>query len=114
MNKQTIFLIIAILAGLGLVGVVVLLILRPDATATLTNFLFTLLTLLAGFGGIATMQAQQNKEIATIKSNTNGTLSELREENATLRSQLAKHAPQALVAVETGPVDVSDKLRRDL
>ncbi|WP_449408362.1 hypothetical protein [Microbacterium maritypicum] len=114
MNKQTVFLIIAILSGLGLIGVVILLLFKPDATATLTNFLFTLLSLLAGFGGLAAMQAQQNKEIATIKTNTNGTLTSLREENAELRSLLAQHAPQALVAAETGPIDVSDKLRRDL
>jgi hypothetical protein len=115
MNKQTVFLIISILAGLGLVGVVLLLLFKPDATATLTNFLFTLLSLLAGFGGLAAMQAQQNKEIATIKTNTNGTLSRKDEEIAELRTLLAKHAPQALVeAAETGPIDVSEKLRRDL
>ncbi|RBO72765.1 hypothetical protein [Microbacterium sp. H6] len=104
MNKQTIFLIISILAGLGLIGVVLLLIVKPDATATLMNFLFTLLTLLAGFGGLATMQAQQNKEIATIKANTNGTLSRKEEEIAVLRGALAEHAPEALRDVETGAV----------
>lgn len=115
MNKQTVFLIIAILAGLGLVGVVILLLFKPDATATLTNFLFTLLSLLAGFGGLAAMQAKQNQELETIKTNTNGTLSRKDEEIAELRALVAKHAPHALVeAAETGPIDVSDKLRRDL
>lgn len=115
MNKQVIFIIIAILAGLGLLGVFALQLIRPDASATLINFVFQLLMLLGGFGGLAAMQAQQNKEIETIKTNTNGTLSRKDEEIAELRAQLAKHAPQALVEVtETGPVDISDKLRRDL
>lgn len=114
MNKQIIFFIIASIAGLGMVGVFVLLLIRPDASATLVNFLFQLLAVLGGFGGLAVGLAQQNKEIATIKTNTNGTLSRKDEEIAALRSKLAEHAPQALVEVETGPVDVSGKLRRDL
>ncbi len=114
MNKQLIFIIIAAIAGIGTIGVFVMLLIRPDATATLVNYLFQLLALLGGFGGLAAMQAQQNKEIETIKTNTNGTLSRKDEEIAALRSKLAEHAPQALVEVETGPIDVSDKLRRDL
>lgn len=115
MNKQIIFIIIAVLAGLGLIGVFALQLIRPDATATLINFLFQLLMLLGGFGGLAVMQASQNKEIETIKTNTNGTLSRKEDEIAALRSKLAAVDPQALVeAAETGPIDVSEKLRRDL
>lgn len=107
MNKQTIFIIIASIAGLGTVGVFVLLLIRPDATATLINYLFQLLALLGGFGGLAAMQAQQNKEIATIKTNTNGTLSRKDEEIAQLRSALAAHAPSALLTVETGEIPLT-------
>lgn len=116
MNKQVIFIIIAMLAAVGLIGVFVLQLIRPDASATLINFVFQLLMLLGGFGGLAAMQAQQNKEIETIKTNTNGTLSRKDEEIATLRAKLAEHAPQALVeeAVETGPIEVTGRLRRDL
>lgn len=114
MNKQLIFFIIALIAGLGMIGVFVLLLIRPDASATLVNFLFQLLAVLGGFGGLAVGLAQQNKEIETIKTNTNGTLSRKDEEIATLRAALATHAPQALQEVETGPIDVSGKLRRDL
>lgn len=115
MNKTLIFVVIAVLAGLGIIGVFALQLIRPDASATLINFVFQLLMLLGGFGGLAAMQFQQNKEIETIKTNTNGTLSRKDEEIATLRATLAEHAPQALVEVaETGPIDVSGKLRRDL
>ncbi|MEX0158228.1 MULTISPECIES: hypothetical protein [unclassified Microbacterium] len=114
MNKQVIFIIIASLAAVGLAGVFALQLLRPEASATLINFVFQLLMLLGGFGGLAAMQAQQNKEIETIKTNTNGTLTRRDDEIAALRSKLAEHAPQALAEVETGAIDVSDKLRRDL
>ncbi|PCE13982.1 hypothetical protein AUC47_04865 [Microbacterium sp. SZ1] len=107
MNKQVIFIIIAILAGIGLVGVFALQLIRPDATATLINFLFQLLMLLGGFGGLAAMQAQQNKEIETIKTNTNGTLSRKDEEIAALRATLAEHAPQALVETDTAAIPIT-------
>lgn len=113
MNKQLIFIIIAIIAGLGTIGVFVLLLIRPDATATLINFLFQLLALLGGFGGLAAMQAQQNKEIATIKTNTNGTLSRKDDEIATLRTALAEHAPNALRAVEAGEIPVTRAALRE-
>lgn len=113
MNKQTIFIIIAILAGVGIIGVFALQLIRPDATATMINFLFQVLVLLGGFGGLATMQAQQNKEIETIKANTNGTLSRKDDEIAALRSALAEHAPQALRVVETGPIPVTRSQLRD-
>lgn len=106
MNKQLIFIIIAALGGLGIVGVFVLLLIRPDATATLISFLFQLLAMLAAFGGLAYVQG---KEIETIKSNTNGTLTRRDEEIAALRAKLAAHAPQALVEVtETGPITIKE------
>lgn len=104
MNKQVIFIIIAIIAALGTIGVFVLQLLRPDATATLVNYLFQLLALLGGFGGLAYMQGQQGREIETIKKNTNGTLSRKDDEIATLRGELATHAPEALRQVDTSAV----------
>jgi hypothetical protein len=107
MNKTLIFIIIAVLAGLGLIGVFALQLVRPDASATLINFVFQLLMLLGGFGGLAAMQAQQNKEIETIKKNTNGTLTRKDDEIATLRAALAEHAPDAFRVVETGEIPVT-------
>lgn len=103
-KKQIIFFIVAVIAGLGLVGVFVLQLIRPDASATLINFVFQLLMMLGGFGGLAAMQSQQNKQIDTIKNNTNGTLTRKDDEIATLRAALAEHAPEALAKVETGPL----------
>lgn len=108
MNKQLIFIIIAAIAAVGLVGVFIMQLIRPDASATLINFVFQLLALLGGFGGLAAMQAQQNKEIETIKTNTNGTLSRKDDEIGALRAKLAEHAPQALVEdAETGATPIT-------
>lgn len=106
MNKQTTFLVIAILAGVGLLGVIALQLFRPDASATFIDFAFQLLMLLGGFGGLAKMQAQQGKEIQTIKKNTNGTLSRKDDEIATYRAALAEHAPDVLRQVETEAVPI--------
>lgn len=113
MNKQIIFIIIAVLAGIGLIGVFALQLIRPDASATLINFIFQLLMLLGGFGGLAAMQSQQNKEIATIKTNTNGTLSRKDEEIAVLRAALAQHAPEALRVVETDTIPITRAQMRE-
>ncbi|CAH0262988.1 hypothetical protein SRABI98_03556 [Microbacterium sp. Bi98] len=106
MNKQTTFIVIAVLAGLGLVGVIALQLVRPDASATFIDFVFQLLMLLGGFGGLAYMQGQQGKEIQTIKKNTNGTLSRKDDEIATYRAALAEHAPHVLRQVETDAVPI--------
>lgn len=115
MNKTLAFILIVALAVVGLAGVVVLLIIRPEATDTLMNFLMQLLVLLGGFGGLAAIQARQGKEIETIKHNTNGTLSAKDNEIATLRAALAEHAPQALARVETEstPLPTRAQLRED-
>jgi len=115
MNKTLAFILIAALAVVGLAGVVVLLILRPEAVDTLTNLLMQLLIMLGGFGGLAAIQSRQGEEIKTIKHNTNGTLTAKEDEIAKLRATLAEHAPQALANVETGSVPTATRaqLRED-
>lgn len=113
MNKQVIFIIVALLGGLGLIGVFALQLIRPDASATLINFVFQLLMLLGGFGGLAAMQAKQNQEIETIKTNTNGTLSRKDEDIADLRAALALHAPDALRALDASSSTLTRAQLRD-
>lgn len=114
MNKTVIFITFTALAGVGLIGSVALLIFRPEASQDFTTLLITVLGLATTAAGTFYALGKQGQEIATIKSNTNGTLTRKDDEIATLRAALAEHAPQALAQVETGPIDVSDKLRRDL
>ncbi|KKX96685.1 hypothetical protein [Microbacterium sp. Ag1] len=114
MNKTVIFITFTALAAVGLIGSVALLILRPEASQDFTTLLITVLGLATTAAGTFYALGKQGQEIATIKSNTNGTLTRKEDEIAALRAKLAEHAPEALVEVETGPIDVSDKLRRDL
>lgn len=114
MNKTVMFVVFAALAIFGLVGTVVLLILAPESSREFTSLLITVLGLATTAGGTFYALGKQGQELETIKKNTNGTLSRKDDEIAALRAQLAVHAPEALVAVETGPIDVSNKLRRDL
>lgn len=106
MNKQLTFIVTAGVAGLGLVGVAVMMVVKPEAADDLAGYLFQLIPILGAFGGLAAMQHQQGKEIETIKHNTNGTLSKRDEDIVTLRAKLAEVDPEALAEVDatTGAV----------
>jgi mannitol-specific phosphotransferase system IIBC component len=93
MNKTTTYLAFAALIGLVITGTVVLLIVRPDATATLVTQATILLGILASF-------AAQANNLETIKKNTNGTLSKATEERqaAERRAQAAEARVAALEA----------------
>ena len=75
MNRTVIFVTFAALAGVGILGFTIILILRPDASATYTALLTTILglvTLAAGqFYGFGKTQEQ----IKQVEVQTNGTLS---------------------------------------
>ncbi|GAA0959176.1 hypothetical protein [Frigoribacterium faeni] len=97
MNKTAAFIAFIGLAAVGLIGSVVLAIHRPDATATFTSLIVTILGLAVTAVGTFYALGKQGEKIDTIKSQTNGTLSALREdnqslhqENAALREQVAK------------------------
>lgn len=59
---------------------------RP--TSTFLLFGSTILGNLAIFGGLGYAQSKQGEQLKTIKTQTNGTLSKLREENARLHAAL--------------------------
>lgn len=88
MNKTVVFIAFTALAAVGIAGLVVLMIHRPDATATFTSTLVTILGLAVTAAGTFYALGKQGEKIDTIKTQTNGTLSVLREENARLNSEL--------------------------
>lgn len=88
MNKTVLFVTFAALAAIGLVGGLVLLIHRPDATATFTSLLVTVLGLVATAAGTFYALGKQGDKLEQIHKQTNGTLSALQEENARLTAQL--------------------------
>lgn len=90
MNKTTLFVIFAALAGLGLVGYVTILVLAPEQS---TAFVGTLISILAIVSGSATTFWMLGKNQATldeVKTQTNGINSALREENERLQRELVE------------------------
>lgn len=88
MNKNIIFVSFAVLAGLGLIGCAVLLIVRPDATATFTSTLTIILGLVVTAASTFYGFGKQSEKLETIAKQTNGTLSALHEENTRLTNML--------------------------
>ncbi|MBO0983938.1 hypothetical protein [Rathayibacter sp. SD072] len=75
MNKTVMFVTFAALAGLGLVGALVLSIHRPDATATFTGLIVTVLGLVATAAGTFYGLGKVNEKLDEVKTQTNGNLS---------------------------------------
>lgn len=95
MNKTTVFVCFSALAAVGLIGAVVLAIHRPDATATFTSLIVTVLGISASAAGTFYALGKQGEKLDAIKTQTNGTLSALREDNARLNAALLEvHKPE--------------------
>lgn len=110
MNKTATFITFSTLAALGIIGSVVLLLLRPDASATFLSLIVTILGLVTT--GAATIYGfgKQGEAIQKIERQTNGTLSALQEENNRLTRELVaaaaqqtpgEHAASSFLASET-------------
>lgn len=95
MNKTVVFIAFTALAAVGIAGLVVLMIHRPDATATFTSTLVTILGLAVTAAGTFYALGKQGEKIDTIKTQTNGTLSKLREDNARLNAELLEARTEA-------------------
>lgn len=89
MNKTVMFVTFAILAGLGIVGTAVLVAFRPDATATFTNLLITVLGLVSVAGATFYGFGKQSDKLDTVVRQTNGQLSSKEDEISRLRQKLA-------------------------
>lgn len=112
MNKTAVFVTFAALAAVGLIGCTILLIFRPEATATFTSTLITVLGLAVSAAGTFYALGKQGEKIQEIQEQTNGNLHRRDQEIERLTRENIELAKQ--VPTDTGAVDVSDKLRRDL
>lgn len=88
MNRTAITIGFFTLAALGVIGAVLILTVRPESFEALTSLLVTIL-------GIATTGAvtfsaldKQDKKLDTIRTQTNGANTALRDENTSLTAQL--------------------------
>lgn len=81
MNRTVMFITFAALAALGLLGSIVLLIHRPDATATFTSFVVQTLGLVAVAAGTFYGLGKANEKLEVVRAQTNGNLTKLQGEN---------------------------------
>jgi hypothetical protein len=102
MNRTVVFVTFAALAGVLVLGSVILAIHRPDATATLNSLIVTVLAVVAGSAGTFYGLGKLNEKVDAVQRQTNGTLSkkdeeiaQLRVENRELHVQAAKEASSA-------------------
>lgn len=98
LSKTVAFIVIGTLALVGIVGVVLLNILRPDASATFIGQVTTILGLVVTAAGTLYGLGKVTEKVEIVQRQTNGTLSALREENDRLTREnvaLAKQVPSA-------------------
>jgi len=89
-NKYKLVITIAyfVLAVVAVIVVALIAIFRPDATATMIQFIGTVLGIASTGAVTFYMLGKQNEKIEQVKVQTNGANSELREENARLTAQI--------------------------
>jgi hypothetical protein len=113
MNKTAAFISFAALAAVGLIGSVVLAIHRPDATATFTGLIVTVLGLAASAAGTFYALGKQGEKIDAVAKNVNGNSTRMLDTIETQQQQI--HALlSALPAVgATSPVDTTPPMSED-
>lgn len=90
MNKTAVFICFSALAAIGLIGATVLAIHRPDASATFTSLIVTVLGIAASAAGTFYALGKQGEKLDTIRTQTNGTLSKLTEDLQTKNTEIAE------------------------
>lgn len=104
MNKTAVFVVFSILAALGIIGMVALLIWRPDATATFTAFIVQILGIAVVAAGTFYGFGKTNEKLEAVEKQTNGNLHrrDLEIERLTLENiELAKQLPPTDGSVPT-------------
>ena len=89
------FLTICGLVAIGLVGATVIILIKPDATATFTNTFVLIAGIAISFAGtvgivapIARKTSRVEKSVEAVRTQTNGTLTRLLERNRQLVEEL--------------------------
>jgi hypothetical protein len=105
LNKTVVFICFIALAGVGLAGAVVILLHKPEASATFTTLLVTVLGLAVSAAGTFYALGKQGEKLDDIKKQTNGTTTTLMAENTRLTNLLAARGinPDRDAIAEQGP-----------
>ena len=75
-----VFITIASLVALGLVGATLIILIRPDATATFTNTFILIIGIAISFAGTVGIVSPIARRVKVVEKQTNGTLSKKDEE----------------------------------
>lgn len=89
MNKTALFITFAAVATVGLVGLGLIYLQAPEQAPGFIAGLVTVLGLVSASATTFYMLGKQDEKLEVIKTNTNGNLSRLQDENAALRAQIA-------------------------
>lgn len=112
MNKTAAFLAFAGLAAVGLIGSVVLAIHRPDATATFTGLIVTVLGLAATAAGTFYALGKQGEKIDVVAKNVNGNSTRMLDTIEKQQGQIAGLLA-ALPATIAAPIDTTPAMTED-
>ena len=74
-NPLIVFMTIAGLVALGLIGATLIILIRPDATATFTNTFVLIIGIAISFAGTVGVVAPIARRVKVVEKQTNGTLS---------------------------------------
>lgn len=109
MNKNLMFIVIGLIVLIGLIGSIVLQIIRPEALGTFVQQLVIIVGLLISAAGTIYGLGQMNDKIDKVEKQTNGQLSRLQAERDKASGELAN--ARELLAAKTGtiPVQLSDE-----
>jgi hypothetical protein len=105
MNRTVVFVTFAVLVLVALVGSAVLLVVRPDASATFIGQVVQLLGLVTVAAGTFAGLSKVGGQVEQVRSQTNGTLSKLSAERDAALAELARRDGQAaaeLIVPEPG------------
>ncbi len=107
MNKNLMFVVLATIVLVGIVGAVVLQIVRPEAMGTFVQQIVVLVGLLVSAAGTIYGLGQVNNKIENVERQTNGVLSKLQTERDQAYDELSRTREQ--LAAHTGTIPTQEE-----
>lgn len=107
MNKNLMFIVVGVLVLVGLIGSIVLQVLRPEALGTFVQQIVVIVGVLVSAAGTIYGLGQVNTKIEQVERQTNGQLTKLQTERDQLANELA--ATRELLAATTGTIPMQEQ-----
>lgn len=102
MNKNLMYLTVGTIVLIGLIGSIVLQIIRPEALGTFVQQIVVLVGLLTTAAGTIYGLGEVNTKLQQVEKQTNGQLTRLQNERDQMAAELAK--TRELLAANTGTI----------